>query len=435
MELSSTFSILKNTDWTFEGVDTQYHTHGLHSYPARMIPQIPDKLLDIFCSTGVIQNEAVILDPFCGSGTTLVEANTAGYDAIGFDINPFACELSRAKTTVLPEEFTSKYVLEYILESYPTELSPEDSRFTSESETDVNEGWFPQPQFSQLLYIENRIDTISEKYSEDIERLCRIALSNIVRKISYQRTNEFKRYRMTEKDRTEHNPNVEQLFRQSFYRTFDAVQIYSQLVSSDVTSTVYQSDSREMAELESNSIDAIISSPPYGDHRTTVAYGQFSRDLSIIAHNESKQSMLDVDKTGLGGKYQYTTVNELIEKSTSLQKTIEQLESVDGRDKDALNFFSDFYAVLQQSARVVKKNQPIVWVVSNRTMSRVKIPTQRITRELCKSIGYAHHKTVPREIPTKTLPWKNSPENVEGETGNLMADENILILTAPEQPN
>ena len=54
------------TDWDFKYADTQYLTHGLHPYPARMIPQIADQLMRLYLDG---KRNAVIADVFCGSGT------------------------------------------------------------------------------------------------------------------------------------------------------------------------------------------------------------------------------------------------------------------------------------------------------------------------------------------------------------------------------
>jgi DNA modification methylase len=80
-------------DWTFKGADTNYMTHGLHPYPARMIPQVARKLVLRYSNEGDI-----VWDPFCGSGTVLVESMLTQRKSIGTDLNPFAIFLSRVKT-------------------------------------------------------------------------------------------------------------------------------------------------------------------------------------------------------------------------------------------------------------------------------------------------------------------------------------------------
>jgi hypothetical protein len=71
------------------------HVHGFHTYPARMHPETASRLVQAISAAG-----GTVLDPFCGSGTVLVEALVAGRAAIGTDLNPIAVRLARLKTTV-----------------------------------------------------------------------------------------------------------------------------------------------------------------------------------------------------------------------------------------------------------------------------------------------------------------------------------------------
>ncbi|MDC0684664.1 MULTISPECIES: DNA methyltransferase [Sorangium] len=68
------------------------HVHGFHSYPARMHPDTARRLIE-----GLSRPGERVLDPFCGSGTVLVEARLAGRAAIGVDANPLAVRLARLK--------------------------------------------------------------------------------------------------------------------------------------------------------------------------------------------------------------------------------------------------------------------------------------------------------------------------------------------------
>ena len=85
-------------DWDFKNFETQYGTHSFHPYPARFIPQIPLTLIKLFTS----KNE-IVLDPFCGGGTTLVEATLNNRKAIGNDLNPLAVLISKVKTTLISQ--------------------------------------------------------------------------------------------------------------------------------------------------------------------------------------------------------------------------------------------------------------------------------------------------------------------------------------------
>jgi hypothetical protein len=71
-------------------------THPFHTYPARMHPATARALVELFCDRAPAG--AVVVDPFAGSGTTLVEARAVGVDAVGVDLNPLAVLIARAKT-------------------------------------------------------------------------------------------------------------------------------------------------------------------------------------------------------------------------------------------------------------------------------------------------------------------------------------------------
>ena len=101
---------LREISVSFRGRDgaigrRDFATHWIHWYPAKMFHRIPSVFLD----TVDLSVPATILDPFCGSGTVLLEANLRGHQAIGIDINPMARLVSRVKTTPLdPNELESR---------------------------------------------------------------------------------------------------------------------------------------------------------------------------------------------------------------------------------------------------------------------------------------------------------------------------------------
>lgn len=92
---------LESIDWTFSFRAKSHEIESIHPYPAKFIADIPSSLLSCL----PIPEETAILDPFCGSGTTLVEAQRLGIPSIGIDLNPIACLLSRVKTAPFPRGF------------------------------------------------------------------------------------------------------------------------------------------------------------------------------------------------------------------------------------------------------------------------------------------------------------------------------------------
>ncbi len=91
--------ILGVVDWDFSDRTAGSGIESIHPYPAKFIPDIPATLLNII----PLQKNTIVLDPFVGSGTTLVECQRRGISSVGIDLNPIACLIARAKTAPLPQ--------------------------------------------------------------------------------------------------------------------------------------------------------------------------------------------------------------------------------------------------------------------------------------------------------------------------------------------
>ena len=135
-------------NWDFANVsrtETTYLTHNYHTYPAKYIPQLVSKIILEHSPPG-----GVVLDPFCGSGTTCVEALLNDRQARGVDINPVAILITQAKTTPLAPKKLSLALTQFwdaYQQQSPTEVLPgatpeQQSRF---------EHWFPPAQRPELL--------------------------------------------------------------------------------------------------------------------------------------------------------------------------------------------------------------------------------------------------------------------------------------------
>ena len=90
-------------DWSFLDKtikDTSYITHGYYTYPAKFIPQLSARIIKEYS-----EKNDIVIDPFMGSGTTIVESIVNHRIGIGTDINEIAVLLSKVKTTPIEFDF------------------------------------------------------------------------------------------------------------------------------------------------------------------------------------------------------------------------------------------------------------------------------------------------------------------------------------------
>ena len=97
-------SQISNIDWDFFEEKGSLYNFNIHWYPARLIPQIAGSLISLLST-----QDDCVLDPFCGSGTTLLEANKYGRKLIGIDLNPIATLICRATLTNYDSDSFDKF--------------------------------------------------------------------------------------------------------------------------------------------------------------------------------------------------------------------------------------------------------------------------------------------------------------------------------------
>jgi len=184
MPAATKYRRLSEIDWTFEKAHTRGATHAIHPYPAKFIPQIPHALIASLHP----KDDTAVLDPFCGSGTTLVEAAVAGVPAVGVDLHPLACLISKVKVTQLKRNLVSA-----------AEQAVAWSRAHSVDPPSIPalDHWFKKEVQSSLSAL---VAAIDKERDADARDALRVALSSIVVRVSNQESDT--RYAAVEKDVT-----------------------------------------------------------------------------------------------------------------------------------------------------------------------------------------------------------------------------------------
>lgn len=404
--------------WDFRSANTKRHTHGFHNYPAIMVPQIAGELIDRFC-----KDAELLFDPYCGSGTSLVEAYIRGIDSIGTDLNPLARLLSRAKTTPLVANELEKHLTIFsdivFRSGFGVPLSS-DHKIPEITNIDY---WFDKRIQCQLAFIRNFIAQIGNVRIRDFFR---VAFSETARESSWTRNGEFKLYRMTEEQMLKFRPDVFAIMEKKLKRAQKGLSELVKDKQGQASVKVYDFDSvKGIPEgiLKREAVDIVVTSPPYGDSRTTVAYGQFSRlSNEWLDFREANQ----VDRRLMGG-----TGNGNIPEFNCkvLDQAIEEITCSDSkRVKDVIGFYCDYKKSIDNVAPLIRKGGYSCYVVGNRKVKGVVLPTDEITRTFFTNNGFRHVETIVRNIPNKRMPSKNSPTNVPGKTDSTMTNEYIVIM-------
>ncbi|OYT75243.1 MAG: DNA methyltransferase [Armatimonadetes bacterium JP3_11] len=414
LALCGTYAIPDNTDWDYATADTKTHTHCYHLYPAMMIPQVARRLIRLYGNAGEL-----LLDPFCGSGTSLVEARLAGLDAIGIDLNPFAVFLARAKVTdfELDQVVAEAKVLRARLEEWlkSARRVPPPNFYNIDY-------WFKPEAQEDLALLRYAID---QCISEDVRDFFLVAFAATVRASSNTRRGEYKLFRMPESALAAYRPQVFPTFWEKVERNVRGLCEFLADRVPRTTVSVYEADSRHPLPIASESVGLIVTSPPYGDSQTTVAYGQFSR-LMLQWLGFPDEVAKSIDRRALGGQSRSTQVQLDAPTLESVMETIAHQHP--RRAAQVYQFYADFAECLPELTRVVKPLGYACFVVGNRTVKGVRIPTDQILIEIAESFGWRHITTYHRRIPNKRMPLRNSPSNRPGDWGDTMTHEHIVIL-------
>ena len=401
--------------WDFNGAKTKPYTHGLHTYPAMFIPQVARRLLLNYSKKG-----NTICDIFCGSGTALIESRLLGRNSYGIDLNPLAISLAKVKTTPINPRLLSKEYIKLL------------TRVNKIKNTEVEkphfknlEFWFKDKVIIELAKIKKAIKEIKDK---KIQNFFLVAFSETARKSSNTKRGEFKLVRIKKEDLEKYNPNVLEIFKQKSESNIKAMEEFYQDVDENTWAKIILGDSSKDNGIKENSIDCIVTSPPYGDSRTTVAYGQFSRlSAQWLDIFDNPDDASRVDNELLGGKAVKNLIYSL--PSNYLSESLNKIAKKDEkRAKDVLSFFIGLNDCLSRAYKMLKPKKYFCVVIGNRLVKQVRIPTDFIIAELAQKIGFTCEDIFVRNIPGKRMPIKTSPTNIAGELEETMTKESIVIL-------
>lgn len=401
--------------WNFKHGSMKDLVHGLHPYPAMMMPLICREMLNKYGKG----DQTVFLDPYVGSGTTLVEAQYYNAKiAYGIDLNPLAILISKTKTEKIDLKQVKKYIDEF--DDFIVKL---DNDNVTAPKFSIRDSWFSKKTIKELAKITIFVNSIPKSAVNDFFKL---ALSEVVRLSSQTRNGEFKLYRMPKKSLDKFNPESIKLYKEIIIRNYRILNSIDYQRNTEVIlyneSTVNLINRLELH----NRVDVIVTSPPYGDSHTTVAYGQFSRLANEWLQYKDAGSL---DKRLLGGKKAIDRLFDIPELDDAIKKISKADENFNrSRCWEVVSFYNDYEASIKSVNMTVKEGGYVIYVVGNRRVRNIELPLDVITYKMFQKLGYEHIVTHVRDILNKRMPSKASPSNEEGKQIPTMTNEYIVVM-------
>ena len=409
-------------EWDFRKEDTKEFTHCFHIYPAMMIPQVARGLIELYGKEGDL-----LFDPYCGSGTSLVEGRLAGMNVYGTDLNPTARLIARAKA------------INYDIGSLRKDLSKFTKELDKELESIVTldgfeapenvtferlQDWFPIKSIAEVSHCIRKASKIK---NSDNKNFILIALSECLRLVSFQRNGEFKLYRIKADQRESHYVELHKLLIKRLERNMEGLEKYLDAID-ETTKEVGVFDFNTVTtngeEFMSQKPNIVVTSPPYGDSGTTVAYAQFSW-LTNVWLGLDKQPPGALDRSLMGGRKEGVETFGFKPMDDALSEILMKMKK--GREK-LCTFTENTRDSMKNVASIVESGGHVCYVVGNRTVKGTQLPTDQFTAWVFENAGFEYVATYLRDIPNKRMPSKNSPTNKAGKKVSTMHKEYLVVL-------
>ncbi len=343
--------------WDYAEADTQHLTHGIHRYSGKFIPQIASRAIQILTEPG-----GLVLDPYCGSGTTLVEAALLGRAALGLDLNPLAVLIAACKVTPigvreleeLRKSFAHLVAAIADREGSLFEPSPVHNKLISEAQDDDRRQdpwfrkWFQEGVLDDLLVIDHAIGHVDDPR---LRTVARVAFSDILRRSSNAHQG-YPNVMFDKSARKKERPG------KAFQRALEGICEMVQTLTSapaDWAKVAVREGNAKATGLEDGSVDAIVTHPPYVGSIPYAEYGALSlKWLGVDPKN--------LDRVLTGGRRQSPDVVQ--------------------------RYRHDYALMLQEAFRVLRPGRHLFVMVGNPVVKGSVVDLADMTRALAAEAGF-----------------------------------------------
>ncbi len=372
-----TLQTLLASDLDFHGESSAYASHNLHAFPAKFPPQLPRKFIE-----GLTEPGDVVLDPMAGSGTTVVEALLAGRRGLGFDIDPLALRLCKAKTTPLPVEETISAGQRVVqsakrrLEDATTLQQELHQRFGA-AELEFIDYWFAPATQLELMALLGPIEDIAHP---GIRAFLEMTFSSIIitKSGGVSLARDLAHTRPHRVDTKTPRSALEE-YRKRLVKNLRSL---ASLPAGPETAQVCRGDAQALA-LSNECVDLIVTSPPYASN--AIDYMR-AHKFSLVWLGHSLDSLAHLRREYIGHDaalgFRPATLPDYA------AQTVASLARIDPHKSVVLQrYYSEMSRSLREMARVLKPGKAAIVVVGTSTMRGMDTRTDVCLGEIGEQAG------------------------------------------------
>jgi len=355
--------------------------HSFHRYFGKLIPAIPSAAVEEFTQEG-----DVVLDPFCGSGTTLVESLVRKREVIGIDVNPLSVLISRVKTTPMNAEVL-KAVAEEVVEIASELLEAE--KLDPPYCVNIHH-WYRPKVIRQLAALHSAADKISDACCRDF---IKATLSSINRNVSNADPQHVfpgysKRLRQLDREKGR-RLDVFETFLNGAIKRAGYIEELAEVCGNESSARVIHGHA-DATGLPDASVDMIVTNPPY---ISSVRYLETLKlEMSWAGFITSADQYRDIDRLQFGSERFSMDEADSFHISGVRQVDMISRELFDaGQQKMSLTvstYFRRMLAALDEWNRVLKNGGKLIFKISPSKVRGEIVPTPKILQKQLLRKGY-----------------------------------------------
>lgn len=361
-----------------EKLVTRNGMHSFHRYFGKLIPAIPAFAINTFTSEG-----DYVLDSFCGSGTSLLEAKKLNRNAFGVDLNPLAVFMAKVKTTKI-----DKTRVEKIWNQIKSDLKSDRHNYSNDvAPYCVNiDHWFKDFAKNDLLKLQAHISKLKNSETKDFLLGCFSAFLRGVSNADPQHVFPGYSKRLRKLD-AEGKRNIDVFA--SFERAVKKRMGYLELLPSNkAIIKPFAGDSKNLP-VEIKNVKLVVVNPPY---ISSIRYLETMKiEMGWLSFIKNQKEYLELDKKIIGTERFYKTDLEQISKTgfPNLDKQINKLKNQGDLKmaKVVSQYFNDMKVSISEMNRVLKSNGHIVMKISDSTVRGEKIETHKYFIDIAENLG------------------------------------------------